>query len=330
MKRKCLLSVRLKLILLILPVSFFCVQRLPAQKALPQSPDDVQSTYLLGPNDEITIRTSDIEDHETKVRIPANGYVSLPMLGQVKASGLTVDQFEVAIAERLKKYIRKPQVSVHIMEFHSQPVSVIGAVKNPGVHQLEGRKTLVEMLSSAGGLREDAGHTVNITRRSEWGAIPLPMSIDRQTGFYVAEVEIKALIEARDAAVNIDVKPYDVISVPRSEMVYVVGEVKKSGGFLLGERESISVLQAISLAEGVSPGSAPQRAKVLRVTPGLALRSEIPVDVKKILAGQSTDIPLQRDDILFIPNALAKRAAIRALEMALQTGSGLLIYRTAR
>jgi polysaccharide export outer membrane protein len=229
---------------------------------------------------------------------------------------------------RLRSYINEPQVSVNIMEFRSQPVSVIGAVKNPGVHQLQGRKTLVEILSLAGGLAPDAGSSVKITRRLERGPVPLPAaSQDASGNFSVAEVSLKQLMAAKNPESNIIIRPDDVISVPRAEMVYVMGEVAKPGGYVLNERETMSALQALSLAGGVTRVSGLQRAKILRVVPGTNNREELSVDLKRMLAGKSPDAQLQPEDILLVPNNLAKGATLRAIESAIQIGTGLVIWR---
>lgn len=299
----------------------------PPSSASKAADEFVRSTYVLGVHDQITVRMTELEETEKNIRIAPDGYINLPMIGRIHAAGLTVDQLETELVENLKKFVRKPQVSVEVKEFHSQPVSVIGAVNKPGVRQLEGEKTIVEMLSEAEGLNKDAGHTVKITRRMEWGRLPLAGNKDDPTGqFSVAELDLKSLLAGNNPEQNITIKPHDVISVPHAEMVYVVGEVKKAGGFLLTERESLSVLQAISLAEGLSPTAAPQRARILRASAGNSTRTEIAVDVKKIWGGRSNDVALQSGDILFIPNHLAKKAAGRALEAAIQAAT-LLAYR---
>src|SRR5207302_9130286 len=102
--------------------------------------------------------------------------------GRVHAAGLTVEQLENAMVERLKAYLQQPTVTVGIAEFRSQPVSVLGAVGTPGVLQLQGRKTLFEILSMAGGLKAEAGNVVVITRQKEQGAIPLPNAKEDPTG----------------------------------------------------------------------------------------------------------------------------------------------------
>ena len=150
-------------------------------------------------------------------------------------------------------------VTVSVFEFRSQPVSVLGAVNTPGVHQIRGRKTLFEVISEAGGLKNEAGNSIKITRRKEFGAIPLPgAGADPSGEFSVAEVSVKSVMEARNPQENIQIQPNDVISVPKAELVYVIGAVKRAGGFILSEREQISVLQALSMAEGLDRVARPR------------------------------------------------------------------------
>jgi polysaccharide export outer membrane protein len=181
----------------------------------------------------------------------------------------------------------------------------------------------------AGGIRPDAGYSVRITRQVEWGCIPLPNAkADASGRFSVAELNLKKIMEAKNPEENIEILPHDVISVPKADMVYVIGEVRRSGGFVLGERQTISVLQALSLAEGLNRGADTRHAKILRLKREADQREELPVDVKDVLTGKKPDLPLQGDDILFIPGSTGKKAALRALEAAVQTGTGLAIWRT--
>jgi len=291
-------------------------------------PQQVPSTYLLGPDDQITVHVLDAEEVSDKpTRIDMSGYIRLPLAGRIKAAGLTVEQLENGIAERLRKYIKEPEVSVSVMEFNSQPVSIIGSVKSPGVHQLQGRKSLVECLSLAGGVTEDAGYSVKITRKMEWGTIPLPSAVTDPTGkFSVAEVSIEDIMAAKIPAENITIFPEDIISVPRGAMVYVIGTVSKAGGYILHDHQTLSVLQALSLAGGTVNFSAPQNARILRPVAGNGNRIEIPVNLKSVLAGQAKDVPLQPEDILFVPTSTPKKAWARAAEAALQMGT-MSVYR---
>jgi polysaccharide export outer membrane protein len=295
----------------------------------PNCADQVRSTYLLGPDDQLEISDPELTDLSNKpTRIDGDGDLEVPLAGRVHVSGLTVQQTEQEVNKALSKYIRHPQVAVSIAEVRSQPVSILGAVNTPGVHQVHGHKTLLEMLSQAGGVRQDAGYSVRITRQLEWGCIPLPSATLDATGkFSVAEVNLKKIMEDKDPQDNIQIFPHDVISVPKAEMVYVIGEVKRSGGFVLGEHQSISVLQALSLAEGLNEAADTRHARILRLKRDADQREEMAVNVKDVLTGKKPDVALQGDDILFIPGSTGKKAALRSLEAAIQAGTSLAVWR---
>jgi polysaccharide export outer membrane protein len=289
----------------------------------------VRSTYLLGPDDQLDISGPELTDFANKpLRIDGDGDIQAPLVGRIHVSGLTVQQTEQKLNKALSTYIRQPQVVVNVVEVRSQPVSVLGAVNAPGVHQVQGHKTLLEMLALAGGIRQDAGYSVRITRKLEWGCIPLPTAtFDASGQFSVAELNLRKIMEAKNPEENIQIFPHDVISVPKAEMVYVIGDVRRSGGFVLGEHQSISVLQALSLAEGLNNTADTRHARILRLKRDADQREELPVDVKDVLNGKKQDVPLQGDDILFIPGSTGKKAALRALEAAVQTGTGLAVWR---
>ena len=142
-----------------------------------------------------------------------------------------------------------------------------------------------------------------------------------------ASISLDDLLSATRPAENILVQPHDVISIPKADLVYVVGDVKKAGGFQLSSHSSMSVLQAISLSEGLGPSASPKSARIMRPTDtGASAMQEIPVDLQKIFAGKAPDVPLRPNDVLFVPNSLAKSSARRAAEVILQTASGIAIY----
>jgi len=289
----------------------------------------ILSTYLLGPGDQLQISDPEWTEAANKpVRVDGDGDIDVPLAGRVHVSGMTVKQTQQELDKVLSTYIRRPQVIVDVAEVRSQPVSILGAVNTPGVHQVQGHKTLLEMLASAGGIRQDAGYSVRITRELEWGCIPLPSAhLDPSGQFTIAELNLKKIMEAKTPEENIQIYPHDVISVPKAEMIYVIGEVRRSGGFVLGEHQSMSVLQALSLAEGLNAGADPRHAKILRLKADADQRVEMPVDVKDALNGKKPDVPLQGEDILFIPGSTGKKVALRTLEAAIQTGTGLAIWR---
>lgn len=284
--------------------------------------------YLLGPDDQIKVWVLGVEEIGDKpIRIDTGGDVDIPLVGKLRAAGLTTAQLKAELVERFSKELRKPQISVEIVEYGSQPVSVMGAVNHPGVHQVQGRKTLVETISLADGLRPDAGPRINISRHIKYGRIPLPTAKADSSGmFTVADVGVKDLLAGTHPAENIRVFPNDVITVPTAEAVFVIGQVKKPGEVML-KGDGVTVLQALSRADGFGPAAAPQNAKIVRLSPGATERQEIAVDLKKILAGTAEDIAMRPNDILVIPVSGAKTVGGRALEAAIQAATGIAIWR---
>jgi len=302
---------------------------LSAQTAAPAADAGTQLTgFRLGAGDVIQIHAVDAEDISDKpIRIGTDGYVNLPIVGRVKVSEHTVEEVQTDLANRLKRLIVNPDVTVSVVETHGRPISVVGAVRNPGVFELQGKKTLLEAMSLAGGPRDDAGYMARITRQKEFGPIPLPnASADPSGEFIVAQLNLQKIMEARDPAGNILMMPNDVISVSKADMVYVIGDVLKAGGIALGDQKTVTVLQAISIASGLGKTAKSTEAKILRLIPGSTSRTEVPVNLKTILAGKTTDIPMQPEDILFVPTSLKKDVGLRTLE-ALGGGSMTVISR---
>jgi polysaccharide export outer membrane protein len=293
----------------------------------PQLPDPSQ--YLLGPDDQIKIWVLGVEEIADKpVRIDPSGGIDLPLIGRVHAGGLTAEQLKAELVRRFSNQLLKPQVTVELVDYGSQPVSVLGAVNHPGVHQLRGRATLAELISMADGLRLDAGPRIIVSRQIQNGPIPLPNARQDPTGqFTLADVDVKELLGGKNPTENILICARDVITVPVAEAVYVVGAVRKPGEIALKSNSSISVLQALSSAEGFGETPAPQSAKIVRIVPGSTERKEIPVDLRKILAGRAEDIAMRSNDILVVPISGSKKFAEKALEAAIQAAIGAAIWR---
>ena len=285
--------------------------------------------YTFGPGDLLTVSETELDDlfNQKTFRVDNGGDVSFPLAGRIHALGLSATALQAELNSRLARVLKDPDAVIGIAEFHSQPIAVLGAVNYPGVHQLQGSKNLFEVISLAGGLSQDAGNTIKITRKLQWGAIPLPNAQPDSTGqFSIASVNTKKIMGATDPTANIPVLPDDIVSVPKCGVVYAVGFVKTPGGFLLGENDSLSALQVVSLAEGLQKTAAADKAKILRVVPGNPSRTEIPIDVKKLMAGKTADIPLQADDILFVPSSDAKSIGFRTIDAIVNAASGLAVY----
>ena len=314
----------------------FCILFFPFQASwgaatpdIPKAAEPLPGVDQIGPNDQLSIWAFEVEELNGKLfRVDGKGYIDLPLAGRVKAAGKTAGELKEELIGRFKVYVRDPRVTVTLAEGRSKPVSVIGAVKSPGIHQLEGRKTLIEMISLAGGFREDAGYSVKITRDLKWGKIPLANAAADSSGkFSVAEVRVKDLVAADSPVENIQILPDDVVSVPKTELFYVVGDVHKPGGFPMGETKYVPVFQALSMAEGVLGTASEGHSRIVRPRPGSSGPAEIPVDVKKIMKGKGSDVTLQAGDILYIPSSTAKKVTARAIEAGIGLGTGVLIWR---
>jgi polysaccharide export outer membrane protein len=262
------------------------------------------------------------------VRVNSGGEIDLPVLGRVKAGGSTLEELRRLLRTRLSRWLRNPEVSVEILEFGSHPVTVLGAVNKPGVYQLHSGRTLAEMLSLAGGPAREAGSVLLVSRRADQGPLPLSGSaLNAEGTFHVATVNLDTLMKGGSPDMNIALKANDVLSLPEAELVYVLGAVRKPGGFTIRQGESMSVLQALSLAEGLGPGNAAGRSRILRRGAEEGPMVEIPVNVSRLFAGKAPDVPLRSQDILIVPSSTGKQVALRATDTLLQVVSGVIIWR---
>lgn len=265
---------------------------------------------LLGPGDTIVVRALHVNEFpERPVRIDETGRVQLPLLGTVEAAGLTTQGLAAKLAGSLERFVREPQVWVELADRKSRPVSVLGAVKSPGVYQIEGARRLLDILSLAGGLEPEAGGAVNVTR-----------------GDSTFSVKFAGLLDGAPAA-NPLIQPNDLVTVPRAKLVYVMGDVRKAGGFALRDEERMTVLQALALAEGTTATAATRHARILRPAPGELKPREIAVNVQSILAGKAADVPLEAKDILFIPGSASKSASLKVTEALMQMAVGVVVWR---
>ena len=301
----------------------------PAGTRAPQG-SGAPANYLIGPEDVLDVDVFNVPELHKVVRVSNDGTIALALLGHVQASGRTAEELRAELEKQYgATYLQNPQVSVYVTEFHAQPVSVIGAVERPGLYQLIAPRTLIEVLSMAGGLAKrtsaPAGKTLFVTRKGGFGDLPLGEGMELVTPEKLA-INISRLLYSHEDALNIEIQPRDTISVAKADVVYVVGEVRKPGGFVLEDRENLTVLQALAMAEGVLGTAAKSQARIIRKATDGA-QTEIPVDLKKVLAGKAPDEVLAANDILFVPSSAAKSAMKRGTEAAIGTVSGLIIWR---
>ena len=302
--------------------------------------------YRIGPQDLLEISVFEAPELNRAVRVSASGEISLALVGTVQASGLTPKALEFVLQELLRRsYMKDPHVSVFMKEMQSHPVSVFGAVKKPGVFQIDGPKSLVEILSMAEGLAEDAGDTVIVMRgaglpgaaqsalddppvesKPQNSAAGISPATQKNTDGNAVETNLKNLLESGDPRYNVIVYPGDLVKVARAGVVYVEGGVKKPGGFMLKTNENISVLQALALAEGLTRTAAGSHARIMRTDETTGTRTEIPIDLDKILAGGIKDPLLHPRDIVFVPNSTGKSVFYGSTQAAVSIGSAA-VYR---
>jgi polysaccharide export outer membrane protein len=299
-----------------------------AAAAAPSAAQTNLTSYVLGPEDQITVRVFAANDIPNKpVQIDNDGTVTLPMIGQVHAAGLTVEQLQGSLVTAYKKYFKDPQVTVQVDDFRSQPVSVAGNVTRPGVVQLRGNRNLMEVIGQAGGLRADAGDSVMITRNLSEGPIPVSGAFNDPTGKYsVAHINIRSVMSGKNPEANIQIKPHYLISVPRARLVYVLGNVGRPGGYVMSENETMSLTQAIALAGGWNKTAALSSARILRADGGQT-RQQISANVKKIMENKAPDLQMRPDDILYVPNSMTKVIGARGAQEGVSVGTGVLIWR---
>ncbi len=281
-----------------------------AQQPAQQLPSDtVRPNYVLGPNDQILVRAPEAEEIDNRpFRIDGDGNLNLPLVGRIHAAGMTLQEMEADLVKRLREYIREPQVFVTVVQFRSEPVFFVGLFIRPGIYPLQGNRTLLEMLTSVGGLQPNADRHVKVTRHEEYGPIPLPDAIvDPEKKVSTVEINLGSLRENINPAENILLQPYDVIAVGRAEMVYVNGEVGRVAGFELGERDSISIAQVLTQAGGFTRDAKKSKVRILRPILNTNRRAVIEVDAQELFDGKALDVPLLPGDIVYVPRSYARQ-----------------------
>lgn len=300
--------------------------QLPASTAAPVSASGAQSSVpgtprlsmapggdasiRLGSGDLVEISVYDVPDLSTKNRVNETGDLDLPLINTVHVEGLTVSEAEQVIEKRLQEggFVRDPHVQVFVDEYTSDAASLLGEVARPGVYPVLGEQSLFNMISAAGGLSDRAGKSITITHR------------DRPDK--PETVVISHNLEDHPES-NVAVYAGDTIMVRRADVIYVVGEVSRPSGFLMDNNNHLTVLQAIALAGGTDSNAKLNGARILRKGPDGV--SEIPVQLKKLLEAKSSDIPLQAEDILFVPTSARKILGSRTAEAALQMATAVSI-----
>jgi polysaccharide biosynthesis/export protein len=278
-----------------------------SQSTMP-GPSSLDSGIRLGSGDLIEVNVYDVPELTTKTRVNDTGDIDLPLVNNVHVQGLTINDAEKVIEQRLDHggFVRNPHVQVFVSEYLSDGTSVLGEVGRPGVYPVLGEQRLFNLISAAGGLSERAGKSITVTHKTEPDK-PIMVAISRN-------------LEDHPES-NIRVFAGDTIMVRRADVVYVVGDVARPSGFLMDNGGKLSVLQAIALAGGTTASAKLTGARIIRKGPTGV--TEIPVSLKKLLQAKSDDIPLQADDILFVPASARKMISGRTAEAALQMATAV-------
>jgi polysaccharide export outer membrane protein len=275
-------------------------QSAPAERLSVRPPAEVG--VELGPGDSISIRVLDEDELSKDYRISEAGQLLLPMLGTVRAAGMTARQLEVDLRERYARFIQNPQLNVTVIELRSRPVTINGAVRNPGMYQLKGGSTLQEVLAMAGGVLS-AGTTVSLTRKKASGIIEFPGAKWLQQGeAMMVTFNLQAVVTGAGREAGFVLRPYDSIYVSESStrLVYVAGEVNHPGAVQLVASDAIPMTEIIAMAGGYKSSGRIDKVLLWSKRGGGKGESTV-VDLKDILRGKAEDRMLGEGDYVIVP-----------------------------
>lgn len=264
----------------------------------------------LGVSDLIEVSVYNVPELTSKVRISSSGDIYLPLIDYVHVEGLTQEEAQSLIEKRLADggFVRNPHVTIFVNEFNSQGVTLIGEVARPGVYSNLGGHKLYEVVSQAGGFSQSASRKITILRRNQ--AQPIRVSLPRNLG--------------DDLSGNVEIMAGDTITVPRSPIIYVVGDVGRPSG-ILADNGTMTVLQAIALAGGTNKTAKLGGARILRKGPDGGV-TETKVEIKKMLQAKSPDVQLQGDDILFVPVSGRRVLVGRTFDATMSVATAMALY----
>jgi polysaccharide export outer membrane protein len=284
----------------------------PSESGTPSVPDSSAAQMRIAGGDLLNISVYGVPELTQDVRVNNSGDVYLPLIEYVQLGGLTLDQAQTVIENRLREgdFVKNPHVTVVLKDYVNQSATVTGEVSRPGLYPILGTRRLLEVLAAAGGLSTRAGKTVTITHRDhpdEPVKVNLPADL------------------AKSPEDNIEIFPGDTLVVSRAGVVYVVGEVLRPSGLVMDNHEQMTAIQAIALAGGPTPVAALNSARLIRTT--AKGREELPLPLKKMLSAKHADLSLKPDDIIVVPASFGKKATKRSVESILSVTQSLAIYR---
>ena len=259
--------------------------------------------YVIGPADVIEVSVLKMPELSREYRVSADGTIEMPFLGPIQAEKTTSRELATAITKQLQEgYLVDPQVSV-ILRHVNRRYFVQGAVRLPGVYNIEGRPTLLELLTIAGGLDATHGATAFIIHKTQ------PGPNDAEAVYDMKKANLNALLRG-EFSENIRIEPGDIIQIPPSDVFFVAGEVKAAGSFPL--KEGMTLRQAISLAQNTNPTAAPSKAVIFRED-GSKEKKQVPVDITAVMRGRQPDVEIMANDIIVVPNSKAKSIYVPVL-----------------
>jgi polysaccharide export outer membrane protein len=250
--------------------------------------------YKIGAKDLLEIKVFELPELNQTVRVSEDGSITLPLLGRVMIEGLTKDALERKLAELLEeKYLKNARISVFIKEYQSKRVAIIGAVQNPGMYELVGRQTLLQIISQAGGFKESAANEIFVLREGKNG-ITASISID-----------LEDLTVNGNQRLNIPLQANDVINVPVDRIIniYVFGKVKNPGALQVKMSKKFTLLQAIAQAGGLADGASKRGVTIKRKDKG-GREIKMKVNLKDIIKGKKPDIELKEGDVVYVPESI--------------------------
>ena len=329
------------------------IKALSAAARTSASPHD----YIIGRGDLLAIEVFDVPELTREVRVSQMGTVGFPLVPvRLHLAGLTEMQAQQKIAEVLEAngLVSHPQVIVSVKEKKSKPITIVGAVAHPMVYEADRPVTVLEVLAEAGGIANDAGDSVIISRPDQSSNFPSDeppeLTPDIAAGSAAAStsvgsaaapsaeppplsntitVNLNDLVEAGDTRNNIYVQAGDIITVPHAGIVYVLGAVQRPGGFVVtNDRAQLSTLKALALAGGLNPTAKKNQAVIIRKD-AAGQQHQVIVDLGKVLKQETEDVKLQASDVLYVPQSGSKAALLRAAEIGLGIGTAVAIFRVA-
>jgi polysaccharide export outer membrane protein len=299
----------------------------------PASPlQSAAQDYQIGPNDQLGIEVYGVKELEATVRVSASGSIATPYMGRLYVAGLTPTELEDRIRQELKSraLVREPQVGVTVLEYNSQPIYVLGAVKTPGQFMMSRTMSVVDAITMAGGLDPEKAGKFVLVRRGK-SKLPLPNDETVREDEPVFRIDLTKLLEKGDVSQDIALQGGDVVQVParKVEMFYVIGEVQRPGAYeFKGEQEGeMLATRALGWAGGGGKTADLGGAVLIRNTDGG--RQEIALDFKRILKGKDPDTVMQADDIIFVPGSTMKNISNGLLTVLPATLSGIVIWNSA-